>query len=401
MISEAAQPSIGELRSYLRFKGWIEQPPGPSGSLWIRDDVRIGMPTAEDSDLISGVVRRLAAAERRTPKDVVAAAKYLLFDVTHLRAANDSRVVDAIPLETGVRILASARAMLRATATTARRERAHIATNYSKLGDDVVRQALMGHTQKGSYVIPVLVPIPEPSEPDLHQPTLHHTDEELHRAPSEPFERRVVRTFAQSMQAVREIVVNPARTPTTNQVYELVYRGVSREFCTALARILDQRAIGEFQATVDWAPAVPAPETMPRSVTIEAEAADLVKLVAEKLSQQKVHPSRVFSGTIVQLRHESQDDPFGEIAIATVRQGHAAEILVRLRMEQYLEAWNWHYQGRAVLVEGTVRRAPGKPLRVDMPTRCHPVDEMMLPQPPLPRPQPPLPHPTPLRQIER
>ncbi len=384
MISEAAQPSIGELRAYLRFNGWVEQPPGPAGALWVRDGARIGVPTAEDSDLVSGVVGRLAAAERRTPKEVVAAAKYLLFDVTHLRAANDSRIADAIPLETGVKILASARAMLRATATTARWERAHIATNYSKLGDDVVRQALMGHTQKGSYVIPVLVPIPEPSEPDLHQPTLDHNHEELHRAPSEPFERRVVRTFAQSMQAVREIVVDRAQAPTTNQVHELVYRGVSREFCTALARILDQRAIGEFEATVAWAPAVPAPETMPRSVTIEAEAGDLVRLVAEKLRQQKVDPSRVFSGTIVQLRHESHDDPFGEIAIATVRQGRAAEILVRLRMDQYLEAWNWHYQGRAVLVEGTIRRAPGKPLRVDNPTRCHPVDEMMLPQPLVP-----------------
>jgi hypothetical protein len=236
----------------------------------------------------------------------------------------------------------------------------------------------MGHTQRGSYVIPVLMPLPEPDGTDLHQLTLDHDQAELHRSPSEPFERRVVRTFAQSMQAVRELVVEPAREPRSDDMHELVYRGVSREFCSALAGILKQRFIGEFEATVDWAPAVPAPLTMPRSVVIEAEAVDLVSKAADKLRQQKVDPSRVFSGTIVQLRHESPDDPFGEIAISTVRQGHASEVLVRLPMELYREAWDWHYQGRAVLVEGTIRRAPGKPLRVDKPIRCHPVDAMFL-----------------------
>lgn len=364
----------------MRFNGWNEQSPGPTGALWTRNGKRIGVPSEPDNELIAGVVKRLAFAEQRDLADVVTSVKYLLFDVTHLRADSDYRYADAIPLETGAKIVNSARTMLRATATTARWERAHIGSNYSKYGDDVVAQALMGHTQKGSYVIPVLMPLPEPEGADLHQPALDldHEQVEFHRSPSEPFERRVIRTFAQSMQAVKELVVDPAREPRADDMHELVYRGVSREFCYALAGILKQRSIGEFEASVDWAQAVPAPATMPRSVTIDSEAESLVSKAADKLRQQKVDPSRVFSGTIVQLRHESPDDPFGEIAISTVRQGHASEILVRLRMPLYQKAWDWHYQGRAVLVEGTVRRVPGKPLRVDEPFRCHPVDEMFL-----------------------
>jgi hypothetical protein len=378
MPIEYTLPQIRELRAYLRFQGWIEQPPGPTGALWNKNGSRVGIPDEPDSDLVRGVVERVARAEGTTAKNIADAARYLLFDVTYLRAANDFRIADTIPLETAGKIITSARSMLRATATTARYERAQISNSYSRLGDDVVRQALMGHTEKGSFVIPVLVPLPEPSEPDIHEPTLDHNLAEFHRAPAEPFERRVVRTFAQSMQAVQELVVEPAHAPTTDQMHELVYRGVSREFCSALAGILGERAVAQFEARVEWAPGVPAPETMNRSVSIDADAADLVRNIADKLRQQRVDPRQVFSGTIVQLRHETNDDPYGEIAISTVRRGRPSEVLVRLPLPRYRQAWDWHNAGRAVLIEGSVRRAPGKPLRVDNPRRCHPVDEMFL-----------------------
>jgi hypothetical protein len=97
--------------------------------------------------------------------------------------------------------------------------------------------------------------------------------------------------------------------------------------------------------------------------------------------QTRVDPNQVFSGTIVQLRHEDSLDPFAEIAVSTVRRGRQSEVLVRLSMAQYEQAWEWHYQGRAVLVEGVIRRAPGQRLRVDKPSRIHPVDEMFLTDP--------------------
>jgi hypothetical protein len=116
-----------------------------------------------------------------------------------------------------------------------------------------------------------------------------------------------------------------------------------------------------------------------RSVSIDSEAVDLVKAVANRLRQQKVDPNQIFSGTIVQLRHENPNDPFGEIAVSTMRRGRPSEVLVRLPLALYRQAWEWHYAGRAVLVEGIVRSAPGRPLRVDTPSRVHPVDEMFIP----------------------
>jgi hypothetical protein len=180
------------------------------------------------------------------------------------------------------------------------------------------------------------------------------------------------------MRAVQEIVVEPAKMPTVDQVYELVYRGVSREFCSALSGILREPSVAEFGAAMDWAPVITPPRKL-SSVSINADAADLVQRVADRLRQTRVDPSQVFTGTIVQLRR-APEDPYGEIAVSTIRKGHQSEVLVRLRLEQYEQAWQWHYEGRAVLVEGIVRRSSDQRLRVDSATRFHPVDEMFLPE---------------------
>lgn len=381
MPDAAVSPTLTDLVSYLKVHGWSPSPPGPGGTLWVKGDARIGVPNDPDEVLINSVVGRLARVERRDVGTTAYAVRHVRFDVTHLRAVSDHRIVDKIPLETATKLISSARAMLRATATTARRERAQIGGGYSRIGDEVIREAFMGHTERGSFSIPVLVPVPEPEQPDPEHPTLYEDRAEpvLHNAAPEPFERRVVRTFAQSMQAVHDLVVEPGRMPNTDHIHELVYRGVSREFCAALVNVLEESAIGEFETRIDWAQVAPGPDTMRQHVSIGAEAVDLIRSVADRLRQQKVPSRQVFSGTIVGFRHEDRDDPFGEVAVSTMRRGRSSEIRVRLPLETYREAWEWHNAGRAVLVEGLIRRSPGKSGIVDAPARFQPLDELWLP----------------------
>ncbi|WP_280316948.1 hypothetical protein [Nocardia wallacei] len=373
-------PTPEDLVSYLRIHGWSPNPPGPGGTMWLKGAARIGVPHEPDGVFVGSVLSQLARAEQRDVRATADAVRYVRFDVTHLRAVNDRRIVDKIPLEAATTLISSARAMLRATATTALRERAQI-SSYSRIGDEVIRDAFMGHTERGSYVIPVLVPIPPPEQPAIDQPTLYDDQDEpvRYRTTPEPFERRVVRTFAQSMQAVHDLVVQPGRFARTDDIHELVYRGVSREFCSGLAKVLDEGTIAEFETTVEWAPVVAAPETMPRQVSISAEAADLVRDIADRMRQQRAPSSQVFSGTIVEFLHENHDDPFGEVGVSTMRRGRPSKVRVRLPLQTFREAWEWHNAGRAVLVEGIIRRSSGKPGIVDQPIRFQPLDQLMLP----------------------
>jgi hypothetical protein len=377
-----ALPDVDAIEAYLRDKGWRIIGSGSIGRLWGEGESSIGVPYRADDHIIDGVIERISLAEGRPKRTVARAIRFRLFDITNLRTANDRLIVDTIPLETAAKVITSARTMFRTVGTTARRERAEISGNYSRLGDEVVRDSLMGHTERGSFIIPVLVPLPEPDQPDTHQPRLDEGSDapEFHSAQPEPFERRVVRMFAQSLHALKDILVTPAVDPTPTQIHELVYRGVSREFCSALSDILSQTAVAEFEASVEWASAIQAPGRVPLTVTIDADAVDLIDKAASKLRHERVNPTHTFSGTIVQLRHLSTHGDFGEISVSTMRRGRPAEIIVRLPLGIYQQAWEWHVADRAVLIQGKLTSSRGHRTRVEELYRIHPLDEMFLPE---------------------
>ncbi|MER8105871.1 hypothetical protein [Kitasatospora sp. NPDC094016] len=371
-------PTLAQLRTYMEYSGWVCQPPGIGGSLWGKGEARIGVPAIEGNNSIiaKGILDRLATHEGTTAALLGPRIRYHRMDVTLLRAANDHRITDTIPFETASTVISSARKLLRAAGTTAWNERSEIGGNYARRGDEVLRKARMDHTQEGSFIIPLLVPLSEPEHRSYEQPALPGVEVLL--SPPEPFERRVTRTFAQSIMAVKEIIVDPEHSPTKSDLYSVVERGVSREFCSALAQILAEPAVGEFETRFGWAESLPAPSTMPDSVVIDSDASQKIEEVAIQLKRSHIDARSTFSGSIVELRHVT-DEPFGWITISTVRRGRISEIRIRLPFERYQEAVSWHHAQRAVIVEGQVRIGPGRRLIVDDPVKCRPIDEILLP----------------------
>ena len=113
-----------------------------------------------------GLIDRLGAYEQRPPETVAVSIEHYYIDVTRFRAANDFRIAGTIQLLAGVDLISSAYKMLRASATTARQPKSHIAGSFSLLGDKLVEEARLGHTEEGSYILPVLImTLSEPDEP--------------------------------------------------------------------------------------------------------------------------------------------------------------------------------------------------------------------------------------------
>jgi hypothetical protein len=371
-------PTIPQIHTYLRANGWENQPPGVAGMIWTRDGAMIGIPSglADDPDIAKGIVERIARFESKSISDVARNIRYHLMDVTYLRAANDRAITDTIPFESASTLIASGRRLLRAVGTTAWRERGDIGGNYARQGDSVLHKSRMDHTQEGSFVIPILIPLPPVEEADTGaQPQIEGL--ELLRAAPEPFERRVTRTFAQSLMAVREIIVEPEQSPSGDDLHAVIARGVSKEFCSALVKILSEPSVSEFETSFNWAPAVPAPGTIPKSVTIESDASDKIEKVVDRLKKHRDDSASTFSGDIVELRHVG-DDEFGFATISTIRRSRRSKIHVRLPYEAYQEAVIWHRARRAVIVQGEVRHGPGRKLIVERPVEFRPIDEMLL-----------------------
>jgi hypothetical protein len=158
----------------------------------------------------------------------------------------------------------------------------------------------------------------------------------------------------------------------------VIEAGGSHELVAALHRVLSDPSVAQFEASFQWAGALDRPGGVPAQVQVEAEAAPLLREAARLLKTSSYTPDQVITGPIVEHRH-LPEDPFGEIAVQTVRRGRPAEVRVRLPLEQFFETFEWTRAQRAVLVEGQVRRSAGQPLRVDRAKRVLPLDETYLP----------------------
>ena len=376
-MSVAEELFAANVNRYLELKGWRRDPPGIAGSLWHHDQVTIAVPEALtlDSREWAGLVERLAAVERRPSQDVAMSVATQYVDVTRLHADDEHAPFGAIALAAGVKLVHSAQVMLRAAGTTARRPRASIDGSYSERGDELVSHALMAHTEAGSYVVPIWLPL-SPPDTEVQQPGLldEHPVEE--RLAYEPAERRVSRTLAQSLEAIQKTIVQPASEPTnTSDLLPLIAAGGSRELVTAVEAILAERTVTRFAADFQWAGGLAAPGGVAATVEIEAEAAPRLARAAQLLKIRSTQPAQlVYTGKIVLLRHR-EDEPFGIIGIDTVRNNRTCEIWIRIDPETLDRAYEWARTSRTVMVEGTVERT-GRRLQIAQPVRVMPLDEL-------------------------
>ena len=377
------QSTSKAIETYLVLAGWKTQEKGTAGALWrrevpLREPAVVAVPSqiTTESNEWRAVVTRIAVYEERSYDLVEFDIVHPNVDVTRFKVANDFVVSDSIPLDAGVDLISTAHRILRASATTAQRGRAQIGGNYSKIGDGIARLARLGHSESGSYVLPVLMPLTI-QESDLRGGFWENQTGVLGRVPLEPSERRVTRTVAIALNAIARVVVEPAKEPTSEVVDPLVASGVSKEFVMAVEDVLGNPAIATFETGFSWAHGVTAPSGLPSKIEIPSGARELLTKTASLLRRSSRDPDQRVSGPIVQVRH-LPDDPFGEFALQTIRRGRQAEVRVRLNEDKIGQALEWMKTSRMVIVEGQVVRDPGRPLRIDNPGLIYPIDESFL-----------------------
>ena len=341
------------LTAYLSATGWQPKTePGKHGDLWRKSGSPYAVPVPEPLDDLGPdwelVLDRLALVEKSTPLDVERRIRGALVDVANLRAARELVIEDTIPLAAGVSMVRESWVMLRSCATTSLGARPHIAGNYRRAGDDLIDLARMAHTRRGSFIIPIYMPVPVPEEqPDQIAG--------LETAPPEPGERRVMRTFAQSLSMI-EAVVKPESEPTASDVQDLIHSGVSHEFAAGLTRILRNESVAEFTADFEWAALAGPSPSIPRRVAIPAAAAPRIEKVALRLKSEK--PARgleMLTGPIVgvELNH---DKTGGIVTIQTFRSARECRVSVNVSAKRLDQALDWMKQRETALVTGRVRR---------------------------------------------
>jgi len=215
----------------------------------------------------------------------------------------------------------------------------------------IIEPARMAHTRRGSFIIPIYLPLPEPEKVTDGLPV-----DELETAVPESQERRVMRTFAEALAAVDEIAVQPEREPSANGVQDLIRSGLSHEFAASLCRVLAEEAVADFSATFVWAPAGgPAPRT-PVTVNIPAAAIERIKRVADKLRQAPTaQQTEYLTGPIVGV-HRDDEDRSGVVTVQVSRNARQAHVSVNVSRDRLDEALDWMKARATVVVQSKVHR---------------------------------------------
>lgn len=336
---------------YLENTGWLRpEAPGIRGELWDHEPSGLSLPVpfevTEGSLDWLGIAKRIAQVERTTVSDVESKILRLSMDVANLRAANDLVIHDTIPYAAAATMLRASWTMLRSCSTTSMRVTSFIRGNYSPKADAVARGARMAHTRKGSFIVPILMPVGEVVEID---PGMI----EKGVAETEPVQRRVMRTFAESLSKLMSTVVEPAQVPGAGDVMTLVRSGVTAEFTSALASILTEDSVAHFGASFEWSPlGGRAPEGIV-DVSIPSDAASLLENVAERLRNAPRGPeTEVLTGPIHAI---SRDAPGGVVTIDTFRHSRPSRVSVRVTTEELLDqAIDWMKRRVTVVVTGRV-----------------------------------------------
>ncbi|GAA2553640.1 hypothetical protein [Mycolicibacterium diernhoferi] len=362
-MNEVGAVRLDDTNAWLTANGWHQKSEGRGGWMWLHSamDRQVGVVRnlSVDKQAQAGLVNRLADAHNRKVEDIQRELQFWGIDVTYVRAANDVVIADTIPLNAGAAMTESARLMFRSAASAALRLRPVIKGGYSKAGDAVADSVRMGHTIKGSYIIPVEVRVgealpPEDSDEDPDQKQLPGLET---AATVESLERRMTRTFAQAMAAMHEEIVQHEKLPQGDALLRLVSQGVTAEFVDAVARVLDHSAVAQLDTTFRWAQAQPAPRDVRDTVAIPSAAKEKIRRTGVELRSGKVPRTEVFTGPVVRVTHEPEESTTS-FAIRTFRGGRLCRIEAVTSMS-IAEVTQWMRDGTTVQLQGSVQRSGG------------------------------------------
>lgn len=370
---------VDDLTALLLTRGWASQPARPGASaLWtLAGGAEMYVPPVitRGSFIWSDLVMRISAAQNERTELVERQIDLVRYDVTRFRV-DAAPGAQGIPLEAGATVIGSAFGMLRAAATAARRPRQSIGSNYSRIGDEIIRDAQLAHTEVGSFIFPVMLKV-SPPEP-LPETALPGVD--VNSTRPESSERRVIRTLAQALTAFEKHILQPGREPRLADLTPVVIAGGTKELFAQVSKTLAEPEVSWLETAFTWSPAEAPGTDAPTRVMIpaESEARSLVARSVRLLSTPKSDPLRVITGPIIHISH-APGEPVGEIAIQTPSPTSAryGRIEVTVRQEQLTEIHHWMDRGTTVVVQGIVERRPGRSAKLKDIAEPRPLDDAL------------------------
>ncbi len=281
------------VQAWLKARGWEDDgPEGPAARGFSKRGGRAGAavlaptrPTSPDFRKFMGIlIERVADAESMTPEAVLNDLGAAGYDVLRVRviAAEDG----AIDLDRALTVVQQSRAALQAAARAAasRTVRRSYVGRQAETVTQLLEQVRVGQTERGSYVLPILVPYAfDPAD-----------------APSmvDWFGRRAMRKLATGLNGLDRALGKTGADDVAAAFSTEAQAGVSADLCQSLGKLLSD--VGDVEMSVRWAVAQPDAQEAP-SVRFAAASAQTLLRVAHLLKEQDPPPPEPIIGFVTKL----------------------------------------------------------------------------------------------------
>lgn len=327
----------GTMEAYLKKADWRALKADPAYSLWAApSDERIRVVVPRDAGYVdyplrvTDVLRKLASVEHRDPESIAQDLPLAMADEIYLKAKLRGDALTSLPpYQDGVRAVQSLGRMLTAAACAASRPRPYYSSAKSDEVARVLGDLLLGHTQRGSFIVTAVCPIPVPSPlDDVHL--------DIDATTYSPFQRRTTEILATSLQAVSEALKEAHRVQSLQPFMRMVPQGVSANLCDSVAKLHEARSIDSIQVGIAWAGTIPkpAPERVPNHISFNHVDFPTLRDAGDFLRRESMDEHVTLRGVVIRLEWPPER-PFGRITIKASVQGKRRNVTIDLPGPEY------------------------------------------------------------------
>lgn len=289
---------------------------------------------------LARLVEALGSLEDRSPYQIALDMRSPGTDRLYARVISDMTTNGSIPLPFASVLLQGLRDLV-ASAACAEEDARPFFAKTTRLGIEHARSWRFGQTQIGSFVATIECPV----VPTVGQPP---------DADAPPLGRRVTERIMRGLGALDRAVLD-GRPDGLLHAYR---DGLNANMCEALLSLKTPGIELQLELSVQWSKRLPASGRVPRTARIEGRGFELLDATAKTLRTPKESNERAFTGEIVKLQRESDEERTAVLRFT--EDGRRIQAKMQLSVEDYLLACDAHRGGALVTLEGRLERVSHK-----------------------------------------
>jgi hypothetical protein len=346
-----------DLVAYLRAHGWrpLESADDDPLSEWSKDSERgyyeLQVPRhshwKDYARRVRDVIAVLAEEEARSQLELVADVPLVARDIIRVRCVVQGRSDGTISLDDGAHITAAARSMMLAAACSTVEPRRAWASRKPQQATRYLDELSLGQTERGSFVLTLLAPVP----PALVPPALGlgRADED------EPFYRRVTRTLGTALTAIRRAAELGVSTGDLSAFEDGIDDGISADLCEALALVRACSSVTQLEVRIGWASSRPPRDPPAALHDLAPDSLEVIREAGRVLRERTPVDDFEVEGPVVKVNRPG-DELFGDAVVLGAVDGRTRQIHINVGGD----AWTTTMRAMA---ERTILRCRGELVR--------------------------------------